>query len=178
MSGAVVAQDAPRRRGKPTTYKGVHMRSRTEAKIAALMDEFGWQWHYEPTLELDRYIPDFLVRFGNQDCIIEVKATDEDFSRAKDKIERSGWTGMAIIIAPTLDGDCAGMFRDWDGVEWQWGELGIMQCSSWECISPFQIESSWHCRCCGARDCHMQFEVREAYAKATNRVQWAPEVDR
>lgn len=169
-----MGEAALKRRGIATDYKGVKMRSKTEAMIAALMDEFKWQWSYEP-VDLDFYIPDFVVPFGNQQCIIEVKSTNEDFADAMKKIDRSGWNGMAIIIAPTLDGDCCGKFLDWDGVDWQWGELGIFQCSSWECISPLQIESSWHCRCCGATDSRMHYDVRAAYVKATNRVQWRPE---
>lgn len=45
----------------PTAYGGVNFRSRLEARWAAMFDLLGWRWEYEP-LDLDGYIPDFLVR--------------------------------------------------------------------------------------------------------------------
>lgn len=163
------------RKGIPTLFQGVRMRSRTEARWAALFTEIGWQWSYEP-MDLSGYLPDFSVPLGNQECIIEVKATDEDFAIAESKIEVSGWEGMAIVVGHTLDGRCCGRFRDWDGVEWQWGELELFRCLSWDCVSPLQVEGSWHCRCCGAREDHRgDFDVEAAFARAANRVQWRSE---
>ena len=32
----------------PTTYRGIRMRSRLEARWAAFFDRLGWEWEYEP----------------------------------------------------------------------------------------------------------------------------------
>jgi hypothetical protein len=40
---------------------GVLMRSRTEARWAALFTQLGWDWEYEP-IDLHGYVPDFLVK--------------------------------------------------------------------------------------------------------------------
>lgn len=50
----------------PTTYKGVRMRSRLEAKWAAMFDQMKWSWEYEP-IDLDGWIPDFLVKIQEGD---------------------------------------------------------------------------------------------------------------
>ena len=44
----------------PTVYKGVQMRSRLEARWAAVFDALGAKWEYEP-FDLNGWIPDFLV---------------------------------------------------------------------------------------------------------------------
>jgi len=75
-------------------YAGVQFRSRLEAKWAAFFDLVGWKWEYEP-LDLNGYIPDFLVTFLNRSApwIIEVKPALKltDYHEAQQKIERSGW---------------------------------------------------------------------------------------
>ncbi len=53
---------------RPTTYKGVAMRSRLEARYAAWLDRQGFDWKYEPKAfasEEGQYLPDFqtTVRF-------------------------------------------------------------------------------------------------------------------
>lgn len=52
---------------RPTVYKGTQMRSRLEARFAAVMDSSGWQWIYEPRAfgsESGQYLPDFEVRYA------------------------------------------------------------------------------------------------------------------
>lgn len=61
---------------KPTTYRGVRMRSRTEAKAARLLDDWGIPWQYEPvTFRSGRagYIPDFLLWPGKHEWWLEIK---------------------------------------------------------------------------------------------------------
>jgi hypothetical protein len=55
-----------KRRGIPTVYKGFKMRSRLEALWARVFDSLGWEWIYEPDIELPEsirkgWIPDFLL---------------------------------------------------------------------------------------------------------------------
>ena len=57
----------------PTTYNGINMRSRLEARWANLFDQFGWRWHYGP-LEFDGWIPDFVIDGHNHTpLLIDVK---------------------------------------------------------------------------------------------------------
>ena len=44
----------------PTTYRGIRMRSRLEAKWACVFDQLSWQWEYEP-IDMDGWIPDFVI---------------------------------------------------------------------------------------------------------------------
>lgn len=55
----------------PTKYKGVHFRSRLEARWAAMFDLLDWTWEYEP-IDLDGYIPDFILTFQDP-ILVEVK---------------------------------------------------------------------------------------------------------
>lgn len=51
-------------KARPTTYKGIQMRSRLEAAYAAHCDAFRDAWTYEPQCFADehgQYLPDFLV---------------------------------------------------------------------------------------------------------------------
>ena len=57
----------------PTTYRGINMRSRLEAKWACVFDQLGWKWEYEP-LDFNGWIPDFIVDgHGHAPLLIEVK---------------------------------------------------------------------------------------------------------
>ena len=68
---------------RPTTYKGIPMRSRLEAHWAAWFDIKGVEWEYEPRAfanERGQYLPDFLLPpCGLRTCPIyfEVKPTLE-----------------------------------------------------------------------------------------------------
>lgn len=58
---------------RPTTYRGIHMRSRLEARVAAVLDASGHEWVYEPNAFASpggQYLPDFRV---GTDLYIEVK---------------------------------------------------------------------------------------------------------
>lgn len=69
-------------KARPTTYRGIEMRSRLEAQYAQLMDEHGDDWEYEPRAFAGRggqYLPDFVVhspKYG--DIYIEIKPTIEN----------------------------------------------------------------------------------------------------
>ena len=58
-----------------TCHKGYVFRSRLEARVAILLDEFGWTWRYEPEgfkTPYGNYLPDFEV-LSPQPMWIEVK---------------------------------------------------------------------------------------------------------
>lgn len=163
------------RRGIPTMLDGVLMRSRTEARWAALFTQLGWNWEYEP-IDLNGYVPDFLIQIRRGELLVEVKATDEDFELAQSKIEVSGWDGPAIVVGHRLDGSCCGRFGESDGPGYVWGELELFRCLSCGEVSPLQVEGSWACRMCGATEGHRgDFEIEDAWKSAGNRTQWQKE---
>lgn len=96
-------------KAKPTTFKGVRMRSRLEAKWAARLDAEKIAWEYEPKLfrlfkgKGGGYLPDFYCK--RQNCWIEVKG--EHWQRV-DKVHalarKLGSRGMVLIA--TADGQC------------------------------------------------------------------------
>lgn len=50
---------------RPTTYRGIAMRSRLEATFAAGLDKEGTVWEYEPRCYANQhgqYLPDFLIK--------------------------------------------------------------------------------------------------------------------
>lgn len=61
----------------PTTYKGVQMRSRLEARWAAFFDQLKWPWVYEP-FDGAGYIPDFLLNFDHRKFVVDIKPFDRD----------------------------------------------------------------------------------------------------
>lgn len=172
-------------RGIPTTYRGINMRSRTEARVAAFFDELDWEWEYEPD-DLNYYIPDFVLHLPRADVLVEVKSSVEDIAEAKTKLELSGWEKEAIIVSrgPGLlsAGDYViGNLLEAKGPErpgHEWHLAVTKFCISCGRVTFISDSNSWHCRHCGADDgnAHIgDFDPREAWKNATNRVQWRPE---
>lgn len=106
----------------PTKYAGQQFRSRLEAKWAAFFDAVGWEWEYEP-IDLNGYIPDFIVTPNAEPVLIEVKplvewpcavpgclcgSKDELLRSSYDdavlKIQQSGWTKEALIVGASMRG--------------------------------------------------------------------------
>lgn len=56
----------------PTHYNGINFRSRLEAKWARFFDLVGWRYEYEP-VDLNGYIPDFVLKFGKMPVYVEIK---------------------------------------------------------------------------------------------------------
>lgn len=67
-------------RARPTTYRGIRMRSRLEAAYAASLHGLA-TWKYEPECfadETGQYLPDFLVSYTHHDHVyVEIKPTVE-----------------------------------------------------------------------------------------------------
>jgi hypothetical protein len=74
----------------PTYYKGIRFRSRLEAKWAATFDAMQFTWEYEP-LDLNGWIPDFLIIGTRQPHLVEIKPVlaIADAREAQIKIERA-----------------------------------------------------------------------------------------
>ena len=66
-------------KAKPTTYRGVRFRSKSEARMAVSLDLATAKYVYEPQLgNMDKWLPDFLVSFRMETaapfvCLMEYK---------------------------------------------------------------------------------------------------------
>jgi hypothetical protein len=163
-----------RRFGVPTTYRGVRMRSRLEARWAAMFDSLGWKWSYEP-IDLDGYLPDFLVHFERGDVLFEVKGPNEEHEAAKFKIECSGWKGEAIVAGSDIEASRFGQIADIDErlPGFEWGTCQAFFCISCGKPSLLNEDDSWHCRRCGEREGHVgELDLAQPWREAGNRVQW------
>ena len=178
----------------PTMYAGTQFRSRLEAKWAAFFDLIGWPWEYEP-LDLDGYIPDFVVGFSTP-LLVEVKpllgdpnnwnARDEQGRDAIQKIAHSGWVGESLLVGAALFGEqwrangeneiLLGLhgqpspYTD-DAGTW-WNPFTLRAC----CLGPVNTIHSYACIRCGSYDgniCQADDRVvRHHWREAGNRVQW------
>lgn len=73
---------------RPTTYKGIEMRSRLEARYAAMLEANRVDWTYEPRAFANAhgiYLPDFVVP-GDPTVFIEVRPTVERAMLAFDRM--------------------------------------------------------------------------------------------
>jgi hypothetical protein len=85
-----------------TLYRGHRFRSRLEAKWAAFFDAAGWRWQYEP-LDLDGWIPDFVIFGGAMPFFVDVKSILERDPEIEAKIDRA--LGRARTHALTENAD-------------------------------------------------------------------------
>ncbi len=87
----------------PTMYKGVQFRSRLEARWAAFFDLARTPWLYEP-LDLEGYIPDFVIKWLGVDLLVEVKPAMVlgELQPAADKLDRTSWAGPAWVVGARL----------------------------------------------------------------------------
>lgn len=183
-------------KGISTTYHGIQFRARGEALWAAFFDELRWPWHYEP-IDLEGYIPDFILPFPKDPMLIEVKGsayTTADLATHTTKIDQTSWPHEALIVGayplapgwPTSFEFTLGLLRNhWAdhhhqaGDEGWWDEATPHKCG--KCDRPtFHANEGWYaCRVCGAYDGDHYLNpsgdlFADAWAGATNRVQWQP----
>lgn len=174
----------------PTTYAGVNFRSMLEARWAAMFDALKWDWGYEP-FELDGYIPDFTIRWLTNDVLVEVKPArcfdDLTTHEALRKINRSGWTGPALLLGayPDLHGNgvtpngytiFGHLTRDddWDT------DASLIKCLHCGQLTLNTWTGNFTCINCGHHDGDHHFHrinsenVKLLWRKAGNSVQWRP----
>jgi hypothetical protein len=88
-------------KGIPTIgVRGIQFRSRIEAQWAYIFENLEWNWEYEP-LDLDGYIPDFIINFYDSEILIEIKGDTniwENYEEHKNKIIKSGWKKPFAIL--------------------------------------------------------------------------------
>ena len=98
---------------RPTTYNGIPMRSRLEARFAADLDAEGSEWIYEPRAYANadgQYLPDFQITktatgAQPQPTFIEVRPTIEGAYRAMAQmpvIWDSEPDALLLVVAPDL----------------------------------------------------------------------------
>ena len=85
-----------------TLYKDVTFRSKLEAKWAAWFDQNGISWEYEP-IPMGNWLPDFRIKTQNEETYVEIKPADEFPADIAEKIDRSNWSGRAMILGRTPD---------------------------------------------------------------------------
>lgn len=163
----------------PTTYAGVNFRSRLEAKWAAVFDACGWPWEYEP-LDLDGYIPDFLLRLPYGRIAVEVKpiawdgtGIDDDLIAAT-RAKFLAWDGPALIVGAFVQ-ERFGELRD-DGI---WTPAAPFRCLDCGALSFCAEDNAWICRvngCDGGRRIIDVggFDRVAIFRAAANAVQWRP----
>ena len=97
---------------RPTIYRGIPMRSRLEARVAAWFDRHQIPWVYEPTAFADQdgqYLPDFEIKDfgvagrGKRPVYVEVKPTWELADQWKPRMRiiwSSDPSADLLILAP------------------------------------------------------------------------------
>lgn len=172
----------------PTEYNGHRFRSRLEAKWACFFDNCGWPWEYE-ALDLEGYIPDFILTLPHAHVLVEVKPVmdQSEFAQHWSKIKQSGWDKEAMIVG-------ARIFKDGD----QWADVGVIgslverdaqgawnpapaimeTCEKCKLISFFHDTDTWRCRVGGCYDGDHYLdpwshnETRKLFADCGGVVQW------
>jgi len=88
-------------KGIPTVYKERNMRSRLEARWAAMFDLLSWDWEYEP-FDLEGWIPDFVIYGAKEEIIVEVKPYSRldqyDIEKIKKGIRGTEKEGTDILL--------------------------------------------------------------------------------
>lgn len=109
---------------RPTTYKGIEMRSRLEARFAQNLDALEEKWRYEPRVYGPRgkgYLPDFEMLTATCPTFIEVKPTLAEVHDAERKMEVIWKTHPdALLIVACAEGGsyfAARLGKPW--VSWQ-----------------------------------------------------------
>jgi hypothetical protein len=172
-------------------YNGIRFRSRIEAKWACLFDLMRWSWVYEPA-DLDWYIPDFLVRLGDRQIVVEIKGADDltELRSHAHKIVSSGWRREFLILGSVIHTDnvvgIIGDDHDFSAAgQCELDAARIFRCLNCGKLSVHSQSLSWRCRCCHAADgnahvgdpnfASLEPGFAALWAEATNRVQWRPD---
>lgn len=181
---------APTTPAIPTTYANVLFRSRLEARWAAMFDLMMWPWDYEP-IDLEFYIPDFILRFPSEPVLCEVKPAlyaDDLWPHSK-KIVKSGWDGQFLIVGGALLRSGSGQTTFGITSERIGESVGIFdhavchRCAACGRISYHHESGGWGCPVGGCESDESLIlpvgdpEIRNLWNAAGTRVQWRPNRD-
>lgn len=136
----------------PITINGIRFRSLIEARWAEMFSKLGWDWEYEP-IELNGYIPDFIIKFPHMHLLVEVKGETnmKNIEQYSDKIIKSGWDGEFLLVCSTLGYD-NGIFLGLLGCTHMWNGCDFAHLSICGVCKNYTIYSDdygWFCRNCG-----------------------------
>ena len=102
---------------KPTVYQNTHFRAKLEARWAYQLDQLGIPWKYEPT-SFGNWVPDFRLDLKDGTVYAEVKPVEHLPVDVNDKIDRSEWTGSALIMGK-------GPGSIWARANAQWSQITL-----------------------------------------------------
>lgn len=181
----------------PTRYAGVQFRSRLEAKWAAMFDLLGFTWEYEP-IDLNGYIPDFVLPVGEQPLLVEVKpilnwpcpvfgctkcnpgdAAHRDAHDAPfEKISTSGWTGDSMLVGahpPRAQNFESGIGR-FKCFQEKYPSTAVVRVCL-KCLEAGKINrgiapDACACQCGGCGTAATNVRLAPLWREAGNRVQW------
>lgn len=137
-------------RAVPTVYGGIRFRSTLEADYAALFDELGIDWAYEPlAVRLttgDRYLPDFYL--PGQRTYVEVKGPHgvgiEKPINLDHALELADfepfWCAPRVLI-----GEAGGRLCNSTGRP----VVSVVDCQTCDHTVLLDLDGPWHCRICG-----------------------------
>jgi hypothetical protein len=131
-------------KGIPTIgVRGIQYRSRIEAQYAYIFEKLGWDWEYEP-IDLEGYIPDFIIKFGGEEFLIEIKGDtniwkEEVYKPHIDKILQSGWKGQFGILGSVYK-------KSYDYTGYLRINIGKLYQNKWEVHEPATpaLENAFH----------------------------------
>jgi hypothetical protein len=175
----------------PTTFAGVRMRSRLEARWASFFTECGWRWTYEP-FDTEGWAPDFTLHMPAGDIYVEVKpvVTPNVISVFREVAAPlvCGVGAKALLVGSNLNfangNDAAVIGLGIDGLG-DWDDIGIGCCggdSSGDLcpggmVGMSTVNLGWSCWACGRYDGNPAHDAVDAgvdvkWANACNRSQW------
>lgn len=169
----------------PTRYNGVTFRSRLEARWAVFFDALAWPWSYE-SVDLEKYIPEFFLRFEAGPLAVEVKPVlvFDELRQHGQKIATAGWAREFLVLgAEHFGGTCIGAMGEPDGPGVFIDRGLVFMCL--DCGRPALRgdAGSWRCRLCGSDDGNAhagdfpEASLQALWREAGNRVQWrAPQM--
>jgi hypothetical protein len=166
----------------PTKYRSVQFRSRLEAHWAAFFDLMDWAWKYE-AIELEGYIPDFVLTLPYAPIIVEVKPAlyFTELDQYTKKIDESGWEKEALLVGNgplkcEWDDFALGLLRESE----DWSAALIDDCGKCGKRSFHHSMQSFHCRVSGCYDGDHyngrsdETDIEKIWNEAGNLVQWKP----
>lgn len=157
-----VACDGP---AIPTVYRGTQMRSRLEARVAAMLDAVGIRWEYEPrafTFGTVRYVPDFWLpdistwleakgAWGHAD-VVKVACLARDQASGRWDKNDGGWWHPAAAVVVVGDDSGRGHWVSSDGKIEDSHSARLVRCTSCGCAWWLSDARDYACRACGEYD--------------------------
>jgi len=168
-------------KGIPTIgIRGIQFRSRIEAQWAYIFEKLEWDWEYEP-IDLQGYIPDFIIKFdGDNEILIEIKGDvniwkEDVYTPHKDKIIKSGWKGQFGILGGAYK---EGSVESWINIGKTFYVIDGGWCQDDLVVRKNNKTHKWSV-CCDKDSVQetyqyhtIQMEFSKLWVEAKNKVQW------